>query len=120
MSEWIELKCIKSDGMWDGSNASVEPVSLRVYNITAVAKSSSDSCVISIDNEKGSYYSVAESYEDIMAKVKEAEEPSSYPIVERFTREEYECILEAMKRLVNPSKPTQAIINKLKEILEDE
>lgn len=118
MSDWIEFKCIKNDGVWDGTKASVEPVSVRVYNITAVAKSSSDSCAISVDDEKGSYYSVAEPYEDIMAKVKKAEGPG--PIIEPFTKNEYRLILETMERLENPSESTQNIINVLKEILKED
>lgn len=119
MPDWIEFKCIKNDGTWDGPNTSVEPVSIRVYSIAAIAKSSSDSCVISIDNEKGSYYSVAESYEDIMAKIKQIEEPVTVPVAEHFTQDEYRLILETMERLDRPSESAQNIVNVLKEILKE-
>lgn len=117
MSDWVEFKCIKDESNWEKSKVNIEPLSIRVYNIGAVIKSSSDSCVIILDNDKGTYYSAVESYEEVMKKIEEAEGPG--PIIEHFTKNEYRLILETMERVANPSESVQNIINVLKEILKE-
>lgn len=121
MSEWLEFKCITNDGDFD-SEPSIEPVLIRSYSIRAIAKKSSESTTIAMDDDNNTYYIAAEPYEKVMDKVLKAEGPVdlSNCIVEHFSRDEYERILDAMNRLVGPSAATQKIIDKLEEILKED
>lgn len=112
MSEWIEIKRLQEDN--------VSPTSVRAYSIISVDKISDGSCRICLDDERHYYYTAAEPYEDVITRIKKAEEPQTIPVAERFTRDEYKSVLEAMERLINPSKSTQAIIDKLEDILKEE
>lgn len=111
MSDWIELKRLDTE-------SKVYPMSIRTYNIETINKLSDGSTAIYVESERHPYYTVAESYEDVMAKVKDTEGPG--PIIEHFTKNEYELILETMERLDNPSKSAQNIIKELKAILKED
>lgn len=91
MKEWIEIKRLEGN--------TVYPTAIRAYSIMSVDKISEGTCKIYLDNEHHYSYTVAEPYEDVMAKVMEAEEPVTAPFVEHFTREQYELLLDAVKGL---------------------
>lgn len=110
MSDWIELNQINSD-------YSVTPASVRAYCVCMVEKTGENSCKVLLDDDKHDvYYTVAESYKDVLTKIKEAEGPIPVPVAEYFTIEEYGLILDACKRLDGYEK----IEKKLKEIIKEE
>lgn len=107
MKEWIEIKRLEGNRLY--------PTSIRPYNIMAVDKTSDGTCDIYLDDEHPGSYTVAEPYEDVMAKVKEAEEPVTVPFAEHFTREQYELLLDAVKGLEGYDKIQQIIKGILEE-----
>lgn len=128
MSDWIELKCIKERDVQGSSPKLIEPMSLRAYTIQVVAKWGSEACQISLDDEKQTILYIAEPYEDVMAKIKEVEEPVdlSNCVVEHFTRDEYELIKRACDAYAEVNfnsvdeQPSRDIVNKVKEILKED
>lgn len=114
MSNWIKLK--------KNSGTSINDFYIDGYNIDAIESTGPDSSRIwNYTGDTQYHMEVAESAEAVLAKIKKAEDPVdlSSCIVEHFTREEYELILENMKRLVNPSDSTKHIVHVIEAILEE-
>lgn len=66
MSKWIEFKSILCD------KSAVARVSIPVEEIQCVTKTGDDSCRVGL-KVTDTYYNVAESYDDVMGKIKEAQ-----------------------------------------------
>lgn len=111
MSDWVKLK--KNLG------TSINDFYVEAYNIDAIESTGPDSCRIwNYTGDSQYHMEVAESAENVLLKIKDETEGPA-PVVERFTREEYELILENMKRLVNPSDSAKHIIHVIEAILEE-
>lgn len=123
MSDWIEFKCIKEDGNWNGTKTKLELVSLRAYEIVAVSRTGSDSCILTLGGERNQYHSVAEPYEDIMAKIEQAEGPVdlSNCVLEPFTKEDcqiFSDILQSKLKLEEvPKADAIGLLEKLDSVL---
>lgn len=108
MINWIEFKRLNG-------NQEIYPTSIRVYGIEGVDKISDGTTRIYMDDEHNYSYTIAEPYEEVMEKIRKAEEPTVIPFVEHFTREEYELLLDAVKGLEGYEKIQQTIKGILEE-----
>lgn len=113
MNEWIEIKRL--------NRGTVYPTAIRAYSIMSVDKISESTCKIYLDDEHHYSYILAESYEDVIAKIKKVEEPVdlSNCVVEHFTMDEYEYMRALLENEGGGSSLNSKIINKLKEILKE-
>lgn len=116
MPDWIEFSRLKENGeIW--------PTSIRVYSIEAVDKISDGSAKIYMDDERHYSYTIAEPYEEVMKRIIELEAPIKVITPMHFTKDEYQFMYNCLSLLCETStkeKKLQPILNKLKEILEEE
>lgn len=70
MKGFIEFK-------FRASSERVEKAFVPVANIASIETCGVDTCKIYVRNPNGNYYSVAEPYEEIIKKIKEAEEQNA-------------------------------------------
>lgn len=87
MSDWFEIDRMSGDGIY--------PTSVRYYDIMSVDKLSDGSCKIYFDDEHHYSYTVAETYEDMMARLKEYESPLQ--LVGPFTIKHYQTLRKILK-----------------------
>lgn len=119
-SDWIELKILNEDKIY--------PATVRVYSIESVSKTSDGACKVYMDSEHHYFYSVGEPYEEVMAKIAEAEGPVdlSNCVVEHFTYDEYASLRAMVRDAItdcekkkHPHGVLDNMLKKLNEILEE-
>lgn len=119
---WLEFKTTDGDTQ--------NKVSVRTYQLCSVEGTGTDSCRLYLDDEHHYSYSVAESYDEVMKRIKEAEEPVAIPVAERFTREEF-TLIQSMILMATSEvhikqadsktiKLLESINNKVSEILKED
>lgn len=115
MDNWIEFKYIRND--------EINKCAVKLYNIGEVEAISSDTCKVYCDDHEH-FWKIAESYDEVMTKIKKAEEPVCIPVAEHFTREEYKFIFNTLDSLMTAEQlsgsekiEAKALIKKLEEIL---
>lgn len=119
MSDWLELKQIEN-------GSAINKAAVRVYSINSVKSTGADSCYVYIAEDYGTWISAAESYDSVMARIRELEE-SPTPIIERFSKEEYRLLLTVVqdaqtqyKEKTRPADVLKSIEKTIKAILEEE
>lgn len=124
MTEWIEFKMVNNE-----SSLAVQPLALRRFDIARVVSNGEQGSIVCLDGEHGARYYLAESYEEVLGKLKAAEEESQVDLtqlrVERFTDAEYAALLEMAETFADPRQKVpdavhKRLIEKLKNILKED
>lgn len=118
MSDWLEVKQVEN-------GSAINKAAVRVFNISALKSTGAESCRIYTTEDFDDWFNVAESYDSIMARIRELEECPA-PVIERFTEEEYKILLGFCKKEIKDGMPLdlamkyKKIIKTIKAILEEE
>lgn len=105
MSDWIELKYLKDN--------TINKCAVRSYAIAEIEAIGSSSCKVFMEDHDH-HWTIAEPYEEVMKKIKEAEGPVAVPVAEHFTREEYQALFDIVTQHSDPDHNiSEVMLNRL-------